>query len=167
MTTVDALELRLNKLRNELNIWQVRINSLKSEEEKISRKIKSLIQQQDVFERDIQDFKDKKFSEIRRGIQKMKIECYIIGENRKSNKCAMEGELREKMNLLQKLDAPLELSPLVQAARGNEVDGEALRGAMIKAIELMISRLDPEHHGMSIEALEQALTSLKSELVIF
>ena len=97
----------------------------------------------------------------------MKIEHNRLVEENKSKKIAWEAEERERMNLFRKIDASLEISPLIQAARGMEVDGEALRRAMVKAIELMNSRLDPEHHGMSINALEQALTSLKSELVIF
>ena len=164
---IDALELQVQTLRNEFNIWQAKVNSLKSEEEKISRKIRSLLQQQDSFEQEFQNVMNEKFITMRKAIHIMKIEHNRLVEENKSKKIAWEAEERERMNLFRKIDAPLELSPLIQAARGIEVDGEALRRATVKAIELMNSRLDPEHHGMSIKALEQALTSLKSELIIF
>lgn len=146
---IDALTPQVQKLGSECNTWLARVTFLKSEEERRSAKIKSLVDQQDYFERDFQNVT----SEMRRAIKIEKIERSRLEEERIGNKMAMEAEEREMINRFRKIDAPLELYPLVEAARGIEVDGEALRGAMVKAIELMKSRLDPEYNRTTIKVL--------------
>lgn len=59
------------------------------------------------------------------------------------------------------------MSVLAKAARGETVDGEALRKAVAKAMEIFITRLDDQHSEQTKSNLQHALQSLKSEFVIF
>jgi hypothetical protein len=89
-----------------------------------------------------------------------------------SNKPEKKSELllaeeRQQLDLFQKIAASREFSPLVAAARREQVDGEALRAAVIRAMELMISRLDQLNYENTKANLQKALMSLKSEFIIF
>jgi hypothetical protein len=163
----DALTVQIRKLAYECNMWQSRVDSLKSEEERICSKNKALLHQRDCIKRDFEGVMNKRLSEMRRAIQIEKIEHKRLEKERISNKMAMEAEERERINRFRKIDASLALSPLVEAARGIEVDGEAIRGAMVKAIKLMKSRLDPEYSMTTIRVLEQAIGNLESEFIVF
>ncbi|MGC2308453.1 MAG: hypothetical protein WA461_08620 [Nitrososphaeraceae archaeon] len=71
------------------------------------------------------------------------------------------------MSLLQKINVPMEFSPLIDAARGYPVNGDALKEAVMRAMEIMNRRLEDEHNGQSKIDLQKALRSLKSEFIIF
>jgi hypothetical protein len=68
---------------------------------------------------------------------------------------------------LNKINVPFELSPLIDAARGWQVDGESLKGATIKSMELLCSRLDDDHNWEAKSKMLQALRSLKEEFIVF
>lgn len=164
---VDALTVQIQKFAYECNMWQSRVVSLKSEEERICSKNKTLLHQRDCIKRNFQSFMNKQLSETRRAIQIEKIEHKRLEEEDRRKKMAMEAREKEMMNLFRKINASLEFSPLVEAARGKEVNGEALRGAVVKAIELIIPRLDPEDQGVTITALKRGLSTLKSDFIVF
>ncbi len=146
---------------------QATVNNLKTEKEKISRKIKSLLHQHDSIKMEFKEDMNRELHSFAKGIQKKKIENMIENEQTRNRLEAMNAEEREKISLFEKIDAPLELSPIVQAARGITVDNDSLGKAVSKVIQILISRLDLEYHATTIVVLKQAINSPNSELVLF
>lgn len=58
-------------------------------------------------------------------------------------------------------------SPIVDAARGYTVNGEGLKKSTIRAMELMILRLEDNDNSQAKSKMEQALQSLKEEFIVF
>ena len=79
----------------------------------------------------------------------------------------LEAKEKQQMSLLNKIHVPFELSPIVDAARGWQVDGESLKMATIKSMELLYSRLDDDHNVKTKPKMLQALRSLKEEFIVF
>jgi hypothetical protein len=79
----------------------------------------------------------------------------------------LQAEERQQLDLFHKIGASRELSPLITAARGQYVDGEALKTATIRVLGIMISRLDRMLQGNTIASLQTAIDSLQSEFRIF
>ena len=167
LKTLDELKLQVQKLQTECLGRQAMVNNLKAEQEEISKKIKSLLHQQDSIEMEFKEDMNRQLHSFAKGIQKKKIENMIENEQMRIRLEAMKAEEREKLNLFQKIDAPLEIFPLVQAARGITVDNGSLGKALIKVIQILVARLDQEYHTTTIAVLKQAINSLNSELVLF
>ncbi len=167
LKTLDELKLRVQKLQTECLGRQAMVNNLKAEQEEISKKIKSLLHQQDSIEMEFKEDMNRQLHSFAKGIQKKKIENMIENEQMRIRLEAMKAEEREKLSLFQKIDAPLEISPLVQAARGITVDNGSLGKAVIKVIQILVARLDQEYHATTIAVLKQAINNLNSELVLF
>jgi hypothetical protein len=68
---------------------------------------------------------------------------------------------------LHKINVPFELSPIIDAARGYTVDGEGLKRATIRAMELMILRLDDNDNSQAKLKMKLALQSLTEEFIVF
>ena len=97
-----------------------------------------------------------------------KSKVYLAAEAQNiQNINTLKAKEKQQMSLLNKINVPFELSPLVDAARGWPVDGEALRRAAIKSMELLCSRLDDDHNWEAKSKMLQALRSLKEEFIIF
>jgi hypothetical protein len=99
---------------------------------------------------------------------KEKSKAYLAAEAQNiQNINTLKAKEKQQMSLLNKINVPFELSPLVDAARGWPVDGEALRRAAIKSMELLCSGLDDDHNWEAKSKMLQALRSLKEEFIIF
>jgi hypothetical protein len=79
----------------------------------------------------------------------------------------MEASERQQLSQLHKTNVPFELSPIVDAARGYTVNGEGLKKSTIRAMELMILRLDDNDNSQAKSNMKQALQSLKEEFIVF
>jgi hypothetical protein len=167
LKALDEQRLEVQKLHSECSAIQATVNNLKIEKEEISRKIKSLLRQHAPFEMEFKEDMNRELHSFAKEIQKKKIENMIENEQMKNRLKAMKAEEREKMILFEKIDASLELLPLVQAARGSTVDNDSLGKAVSKAIQLLVSRLDQVYHATTLVTLKQAINCLKSELVLF
>ncbi|HEY7571475.1 MAG TPA: hypothetical protein VH796_08900 [Nitrososphaeraceae archaeon] len=91
----------------------------------------------------------------------------LTGENVITTLQNLERKVAEQFDLLQKIGSTFEFSPLIKAARGQEVDANDLKSATIRAIDIMISRLNGMENGITINRLGQARNSLKSECLLF
>jgi hypothetical protein len=89
------------------------------------------------------------------------------GENVITKLQNLETKVAEQFDLLQKIGGTFEFSPLIKAARGQDVGANELKSATIRAIDIMISRLDGMENGITIDRLTQARNSLKSEYLLF
>jgi hypothetical protein len=69
--------------------------------------------------------------------------------------------------MLRKIGSSLEFSPLIKATRGQYVDADELKHPVIRAIDIMISRLDSITNSVTKNELEKARNSLQSESLIF
>ncbi|MGI0043832.1 MAG: hypothetical protein ACRD47_08980, partial [Nitrososphaeraceae archaeon] len=92
----------------------------------------------------------------------------LVAEERATKRINfLEANERQQLNLLQKIGVPMQLSPIIEAARGQVVDGEALRKAVTKSMELMILRLDEENNREVKSDMQKALKTLRSEFIVF
>ncbi len=79
----------------------------------------------------------------------------------------LKEEEKKEMSLLVKMRVPQDFSPIIEAARGDMVDGEGLRKAVARSMELLIQRLDEDYNGHAKSDMRHALESLKSEFMVF
>jgi hypothetical protein len=79
----------------------------------------------------------------------------------------MEARERQQMSQLHKINVPFELSPIIDAARGYTVDGEGLKRATIRAMELTTLRLDDNDDFQAKLSRKQALPSLTEKSIVF
>jgi hypothetical protein len=100
--------------------------------------------------------------------KKEKSKAYLAAEARNiQNINTLKAKEKQQMSILNKISVPFELSPIIDAARGWQVDGESLKRATIISIELLCSRLDDDHNWEAKSKMLQALRSLKEEFIIF
>jgi hypothetical protein len=99
---------------------------------------------------------------------KEKSKAYLAAEAQSiQNINTLKAKEKQQMSILNKINVPFELSPIIDAARGWQVDGESLKRATIISIELLCSRLDDDHNWETKSKMLQALRSLKEEFIIF
>lgn len=99
---------------------------------------------------------------------KEKSKAYLAAEAQNiQNINTLKAKQKQRMKILNKINVPFELSPIIDAARGWQVDGESLKRATIISIELLCSRLDDDHNWEAKSKMLQALRSLKEEFIIF
>lgn len=165
--TIGQLEAKAEKLGSDCDDRLSRVNNLKIAEECISKNIGSMVKEQTLIEKNFEDRIGERVRVARMAIKKIATSSLIAQEQERRRKENFEAQERQKLDLFKKIDASLELSPIIEASRGLTVDNEALRFAVVKSIEIMISTLDPDMNSTLAAALRQAVASLKSEFIIF
>jgi hypothetical protein len=165
--TIGQLEAKVEKLKSDCDDRLGRVTNLKAEEEGMTNKIVSLKKDQFKAEMDFDRRMKERDIALRRAIKKVGLELDIALQQKRKSIAIMDAEEKHKLDLFKKIDAPLELYPVIAASRGQDVDGESLRTSLIRTLEIVLSRLDPENHGTLIATLQQALGALKSEFIIF
>ncbi len=117
-----------------------------------------------------QEFERRSFQKVLEYENKIKekSKAYLAAEARNiQNISTLKAEEKQQMSILNQINVPFELSPIIDAARGWQVDGESLKRATIISIELLYSRLDDDHNWEAKSKMLQALRSLKEEFIIF
>jgi hypothetical protein len=140
-------------LRSELDLKSVNLRSLNERHKAIE-----------------QEFDRRSFQKVHEYENKIKEKrkTYLAAEAQSiQNISTLKAKEKQQMSLLNKINVPFELSPLVDAARGWPVDGEALKRAAIKMMELLCSRLDDDHNWETKSKMLQALQSLREEFIVF
>ena len=89
------------------------------------------------------------------------------GERAKGMVQSLELELNKQLDMFHKIGSSAEFSPLIKAARGQFVDPDELKLPIIRAIDIMISKLNSIASSVTKNKLEQARDSLQSECLIF
>jgi len=89
------------------------------------------------------------------------------GERAKGIVQSLELELNKQLDMFHKIGSSAEFSPLIKAARGQFVDPDELKLPIIRAIDIMISKLNSIASSVTKNKLEQARDSLQSECLIF
>lgn len=119
---------------------------MRSENYRASKEIRSGKEQLGQIEMDFRKRMNEKFLAVGMTIQNKRT-AYLVSEERVTKRINFrKANERQQLNLLQKIDVPMQISPTIEAARGQVVDGEALRKAVTESMELMILRLDEEHN---------------------
>jgi hypothetical protein len=72
----------------------------------------------------------------------------------------------KQLDLFHKIGSSAEFEPLIKAARGQYIDPDELKYPVIRAIDIMISRLNSIANNLTKNKLEQARNSLQSECLI-
>ena len=158
---------RKEKLESENSKLSAENRTLKSEKDKMSEDIGSLNEQYKAIRQYFDTRTCRKALEYGNRIKEIR-NVYVVAKAQRTQSIkALEATERQQMSLLHKINVPFELSPIVDAARGWTVNGEALKKATIKAMELMISRLDDNYNFQAKSEMKQALQSLKEEFMVF
>jgi hypothetical protein len=78
----------------------------------------------------------------------------------------LDANTRQQFDLFQKIGAAAEFSPLIKAGRGQYVDLDELKGSVIRAMGIMHSKLNNMVNGGTKEALQKAIVSLESDILL-
>ena len=100
-------------------------------------------------------------------IQKTEQQLVRVGEGAKGIVQSLNDEVDKQLDLFRKIGSSAEFAPLIKAARGQYIDPDELKFAVIRAIDIMMSRLNSIANSVTKNKLEQAKSSLQSECVIF
>jgi hypothetical protein len=90
---------------------------------------------------------------------------FVTGQAVKSIQ-VLDGEVRQELDLLQKIGAVGEFSPLINAARGQYVDLNDLRTAVIRAMGIIRSRMNSIRNSITIDIFQKCIESLESEQLV-
>jgi hypothetical protein len=96
----------------------------------------------------------------------VKQQSLSIAEQAVNSLQTLDAEVRQQLDLFQKIGASAEFSPLIKAARGQYVDLDELRTSVIRAMGIMHSRLKYIQNNGTKDLLQKAIESLESELLI-
>ena len=128
----SKLSFENQTLRSELDLKSVNLRSLNERHKAIE-----------------QEFDRRSFQKVLEYENKIKekSKAYLAAEARNiQNINTLKAKEKQQMSILNKINVPFELSPIIDAARGCQVDGESLKRATIISIELLYSRLDDDHN---------------------
>jgi hypothetical protein len=89
------------------------------------------------------------------------------GERAKRIVQSFELEVKTQLDMLGKIGSSAEFSPLINAARGQYADPDGIKYSVIRAIDIMISRLNSIANADTKKKLEEAKNSLRSACLIF
>lgn len=100
-------------------------------------------------------------------IQNTEQQLVYTGEKAKGIVQSLNLELVKQFDLFHKIGSSAEFAPLIKAARGQYIGPDELKFPVIRALDIMISRLNSTSYGATKNKLEQARDSLQSECLIF
>jgi predicted nuclease with TOPRIM domain len=163
----NQVKIRMDKLRAEFSDLSLTVDKLRAEKNKISQDIKSLNNRYYAIELDFEKRMKERAVEVQYEINKLNNEYCCANKHALERLGVLKGEEKKEISLLQKIHVPQEFSPIIEAARGHEVDGEDLRKDVARSMELMIHSLDEEYNGQAKSDMSHALDSLKSEFIVF
>jgi outer membrane murein-binding lipoprotein Lpp len=167
--TYNNIATKVSSLTSESNDLTKKVESLSEEQRRISNIIEF---QHGEVTKAIQTFLQNLNGQINnttktsiQAIQNMKEQSLAIGEQSKLGLQFIDAEVKKQLYLLEKIGASAEFSPLIKAARGEDVDVDELRISVIRALGIMTSRLDNILNGEAKEVLQQAINTLQSAFV--
>lgn len=163
----SLLTAQYEKLVSENSKLSFENQTLRSELDLKSVNLRSLNERHKAIEQEFDRRSFQKVFEYENKI-KEKSKAYLAAEARNiQNINTLKAKEKQQMSILNKINVPFELSPIIDAARGWQVDGESLKRATIISIELLYSRLNDDHNWEAKSKMLQALRSLKEEFIIF
>jgi hypothetical protein len=163
----SLLTAQNEKLVSESSKLSFENQTLRSELDLKSVNLRSLNERHNAIE---QEFDRRSFQKVLEYENKIKEKrkAYLAAEAQSiQNINTLKAKEKQQMSILNKINVPFELSPIIDAPRGWQVDGESLKRATIISIELLCSRLDDNHNWEAKSKMLQALRSLKEEFIIF
>jgi hypothetical protein len=96
-------------------------------------------------------------------IKNVKEQSLAIGEQSKRGLQFISEKIKQQFELYQEIGSPAEFSPLIKAARGEIVDINELKTAVIRTLGIMSSRLDNIMYRAAKEIIDKAINILQSE----
>jgi predicted nuclease with TOPRIM domain len=164
---ISQLTAHKGKLESENGKLSFEKQTLKSELDSKSEKLRSIDDQHKFIEQKFDRMMDQKTLGYEDKIKEM-TNAYVVAEAQSiRNIRALKAKEKQQMSLLNKINIPLELSPIVDATRGRQVDGESLKRATIMSMESLYSRLDDDHNSEAKSKIWHALRCLKEEFIVF
>ena len=169
ITACNYITAKVVSLTSKYNALKKRVQDLSQEQRRISDLLESQVGE---VGKAIQIFLQNLNSQINNAtktsiqtIQDIKEQSLAISEQGKLGLQFINAEVKQQLNLFQKIGASAEFSPLIKAARGDNVDMDQLRIAVIRAFGIMTSRLDNIQYSVAKNVIEKAINILQSEFV--
>jgi plasmid maintenance system antidote protein VapI len=157
-------------MRSELDILTSKVKALKEEEERISQQIEFQLGQETrlilQFFENLQTMMSQSEKHSVEGIQRLKQRSLLLNEEVKKSFESLYSEVRQKLDMFQKIGSAADFSPLINAARGEYVDLNALRPSVIRAMGIMHSRMNSMLNSKTKDLLQKAIDSLESSFLI-
>jgi hypothetical protein len=161
------LSTRKEKLESVNRELSTEISLLKTDRNNVSKDIESLHERQKGIEQDFERWASQKVTKNGNQFKEIEDACVVAKAKSTQAITAMEANERQQMIQLHKISVPFEFSPIIDAARGSPVDGEGMKKATIRVMELMILRLDDNDNPQAKSKMKQALQSLKDDFIVF
>ncbi len=165
----NYITAKVVSLTSEYNALKKRVQDLSQEQRRISDLLESQVGE---VGKAIQIFLQNLNSQFNNAtktsiqtIQDIKEQSLAISEQGKLGLQFINAEVKQQLDLFQKIGASAEFSPLIKAARGDNVDMDQLRIAVIRALGIMTSRLDNIQYSVAKNVMEKAINILQSEFV--
>ena len=166
----SQLETLVNALRLEKEQLTAKVKVLKQEAEEISLKMKfevshvsKLIQ---MFLTNLKANIAESSKATEACLRTVKEQSLSISDQTVKSLQTIDANTRQQFDLVQKVGATAEFSPLVKAARGQYVDLDELKISVIRAMGIMCSRLNNMMNGGTRNKLQEAIEGLESEILI-
>jgi hypothetical protein len=165
--TYNNIATKVSSLTSEYNALTKKVESLSEEQRRISDVIEFQLgkctKAIDTFLHNLDSHIKEVSKTSIQTIQNIKEQSLAIGEQSKIGLQFMNAEVKKQLDLLEKIGAYAEFSPLVKAARGKNVDINELKTSVIRVLGIMSSRLDNIRYRAAKEIIEKAINNLQSE----
>jgi hypothetical protein len=166
----SQLETLVNALRLEKEQLAAKIKVLKQEAEEISLKMKFELSHASKMIQIFLKVLEAKIAESSKAteacLRTVKEQSLSISDQTVKSLQTIDANARQQFDLVQKVGATAEFSPLVKAARGEYVDLDELKISVIRAMGIMCSRLKNLMNGGTRNKLLEAIEGLESEILI-
>ncbi|MGH9979204.1 MAG: hypothetical protein ACRD8Z_25725, partial [Nitrososphaeraceae archaeon] len=164
------LESIVKALRLEKEQLTIGVKVLKGEAKEISLRMKlevshvsKIIQ---VFLKDLEAKIAESNKATEGSLRTVKQQSLSIAEQTVKSLQTLDANIKQQLDLFQKIGATAEFSPLVKAARGHYVDLEGLKVSVIRAMGIMHSRLNHMLNSRTQNKLQEAIEELESEILV-
>ncbi|MGH9984890.1 MAG: hypothetical protein ACRD8W_13145, partial [Nitrososphaeraceae archaeon] len=164
------LESIVKALRLEKEQLTIGVKVLKGEAKEISLSIKfevshgsKMIQ---IFLKDLEAKIAESNKATEGSLRTVKQQSLSIAEQTVKSLQILDANIKQQLDLFQKIGPTAEFSPLVTAARGQYVDLEGLKVSVIRAMGIMHSRLNHMLNSRTQNKLQEAIEELESEILV-
>jgi hypothetical protein len=162
---------KLQSLKSEADAMKEKIEDLRKMEDRISYLIGFEGQEaQKAIQALVEDAQHQISNAVSSYIQKIKNieqQSLLTGQEAMTIVQSLNVKVKGQFDLIDKIGSLVEFSPLIKAARGRQVDADELKYSVVRALDIMISRLDNITNALTMDKLQQAKTSLQSESLFF
>ena len=156
-------------LNSEYNALSKKVQNLSQEERRISDLLEFQMQQAGSAIKIFLQNLNSQINNVKKisvqTIQDIKEQSLVNSEQGKLGLQFINAEVRKQLDLFEKIGASAEFSPLIKAARGENVNMDELRISIIRALGIMTSRLDNIRYSVAKDIIEKAITILQSEFI--